>query len=853
MQTYQIIDWQGRQFQQYHVQRLLKRDRIGALWLAEDQQQRLVVLRLLPDVATNAHEYLHLFEQTALASSGLEHPNILPVYDSGVQTGNQDEAIPYLVYPYLEQATTLHAHLQRSDGILPAPEVLRYLFQAAQAIDYAHSQQVIHGSIQPACLLLDGTRLLVSDFGLTLLLNSDITVSRTFSIDLPYLAPEQAQGKTEAASDCYSLAIIAYQLCAGRLPFEGQGNPYNLLLQQLTMAPPAPGSFNPALSPLMETVLLKALSRQPAQRYADCSEMVDTLNRARRGLPLDPRDDPEATITASWSKRFLTRPGLSSSPMPTTQPPVSPTQPPQPSSGQSTQSSAPFQSDSTAAMRSTSQLTQQSAPSTFLSIQQSVPPTLPASPAPLPAITAVSPVTGKKTLPPMRITSESPPAAPTERTSDPSPQEGMLNGRLNRRTVLIGGASAAALVAGGATLLTLWPRPTPTPTPTKLPPGPQHFTPGKPILHLTGHGSPVFDVAWDSSGRYLASGSADTRVMLWDLGGILQRKPTTLQVISHPTRRWKFPNTIDFNGLSWTSSGHRLIVSDPSTGPFTLFDPLSNNDTQQTYTNPSGNLMASIFSDALSAPRSDLLAAIDYTDYTRSQIQVRLWHQNQTAKAVATLSQTPLKLSDGNIEALAAIGWSCDGTMIAGLTSFLNLIIWDVKTRLVKKIIKLPYRQPKINNADIKAALLRWSPLDPHILAVAAIDTIVIVDVRSGKILDILSTDDKSAYTPPKDTTAFPNWVPQAYCFTWSPNGRYIVAGYSQTFGTMVVWDLQQKHVKKDQQGGHVQDYLFPPPGATYAHTGSILDISWSPDGRHLATGSIDNTILVWQVDADEQ
>jgi WD40 repeat protein len=285
------------------------------------------------------------------------------------------------------------------------------------------------------------------------------------------------------------------------------------------------------------------------------------------------------------------------------------------------------------------------------------------------------------------------------------------------------------------------------------------------------------------------------------------------------------------------------------TGPFTLFDPLSNNDTQQTYTNPPGSFLVSIFSDALSAPRSDLLAAIDYTDYTRSQIQVQLWRQNQSAKAVATLSQTP----SGNTEALAVIGWSCDGTMIAGLTSFLNLIIWDVKTHTAKKTIKLPYRQQKVNNPDVKAALLCWSPLDPHILAVAVIETIVVVDVRSGKILAILSTDDKAAYTPPTDTTAFPNWVPQVYCFTWSPNGRYIVAAYSQTFGTMAVWDLQQKQVKKDQQGGHVQDYLFPPSGATNAHTGSVFDISWSPDGRYLATGSVDKTILVWQVDADEQ
>jgi WD40 repeat protein len=162
----------------------------------------------------------------------------------------------------------------------------------------------------------------------------------------------------------------------------------------------------------------------------------------------------------------------------------------------------------------------------------------------------------------------------------------ILKGRLNRRTVLIGGASAAVLAAGSVTLLTLWPRS----APAKLPPGPQHFTPGKPILHLTGHTDFVMDVAWDSSGRYLASGSTDTYVMLWDVGGILQKKPTTLQVMSHPTHQWKFPQGIDFNNLCWTSSGHKLIVSGVSNGPFVLFDPLSNNDTQQKYNNPSNDL-----------------------------------------------------------------------------------------------------------------------------------------------------------------------------------------------------------------------------------------------------------------------
>jgi serine/threonine protein kinase/WD40 repeat protein len=793
MQTYQAINWQGRQLKQYHVLRLLKRDRLGTLWLAEESQERHpIALRLLPSIAADVYDYMQAFSQIALASSSLEHPHILPVLDSGVQEGNQNEAIPYLVYPYLEQATTLHAHLQRSGGKLPALEALRHLSQAAQALDYAHSQQVVHGGIQPTCLLLDGTRLLLTDFCLASLLNSDITLSRTYSIDLPYLAPEQVQGRTEPASDFYSLATIAYQIFAGRLPFEGRNSPYELLLQQLTQVPPAPGRFNPVLSQHMEEVLLKALSRQPQQRYASCSELVNTLERAWKGLPLNPLDDPNATLLAAWSKSSLSHSTLT---QPTMSMPFSP----------------------------------------------------PASP--LPALTS-SAAAEKNSMPPMRITPEIPPEMTDETTTIVPPQEEARKGRLSRRTMLIGGASVAVLAAGSAALLTLWRRP-------------QHFSPSKPLVRLTAHQNVVTNVAWDSSGRYIASASQDTHVMLWDVSSTLQQKPDRLQVISQPIHKWKFLRQIELDSLHWTSSGHQLIVSKVSGGVFNdqLFatiDAFSNQDTRQMYSDNSlsrDDAISTSYYEAVSAPHSDLLAAIaSRVDTNTFQIQdkVQLWREHQPSRPVASLPWNPLKgRSFLDTERLTTIGWSCDGTMIASLTSNLNLIIWDAKTHAIRKTIKLPYRKQKYDTPNVQAVLLKWSPVDPHIVAVTVIETIVLVDVRTGKALDVLSTDDKNAYTRPQTTTDFPNWVPQVLCFTWSPDGRYIVACYFQQFNTITVWDLQKKQVKKDKAGGHVQDYLFPPPGSFNTHSASIFDLSWSPDGRYLASASGDKTILIWQVEDD--
>ncbi|GHO96971.1 hypothetical protein KSF_070190 [Reticulibacter mediterranei] len=789
MQVYQAIDWQGRQFRQYHVLRLLKRDRIGALWLAEEgQRQRYVVLRLLPGVAADAHEYIHQFEQIALASSGLEHPHILPVQDSGVEVGNRDEVIPFLVYPYLEQATTLHAHLQRTGEIPPAAETFRHLFQAARAIDYAHSQQVIHGGIQPVCLLLDGTRLLLTDFCLASLLDSDITISRTYSVDLPYLAPEQAQGEKQEASDRYSLAMVAYQLFAGRLPFEGKDNPYELLLQQLTLMPPAPGRFNPTMNLHMENVLLKGLAREPQQRYSSCLELVSTLDRAWKGLPLDPLDDPDATLLVARK------------------PPV------------------------------------QEPPSRSVVISASSPSSVPSLPV-MPSRVAAE----KKTMAPMKITPDSLPDTSEQAVS---PQE-EKKGKLNRRTVLIGGTSAVALAAGGATLLTLWLRM----DPFKRLPGPLKFTPGKPLVHLISHQDMVSNVVWDPSSRYIASSSQDQHVMLWDVGGLLRQKSARLQVMSQPTHQWQFGHNgiiVIFEVLHWTRSGRKIIISGMDSGSFLLLDPFAESDERQAYSNTSGESPgSSLYANAISDPHSDLLAA--FVAYSGKQLEILLWREGQPTKAVASLTWTSPNADPRESPLLLTIAWSCDGMMVAGLTTDLDVVIWDVNTHSVKKTLKVPMRKQKIENVKMqRTPVLAWSPIDANILAVTIVETIVLVDIREEKPLDVLITDNQDAYTPPTNANET-GWVPQVLSACWSPNGRYIVAGYSQAFTTMAVWDLQKQAVKRDQEEGHLQDYLFPPPGTSNAHTGSITDISWSPDGRYLATGSVDKTILIWQVDASEE
>src|SRR6266849_2856126 len=138
----------------------------------------------------------------------------------------EDDVVTYLITPYISDGS-LRDRMLSASGALPIDEALSYLRQAAEAIDFAHSQQVLHRDIKPANMLLQQDWLFLADFGLAKLLTSTTRRSQTHAgAGTPeYMAPEQAQGKAEFASDRYSFAVTAYQLFTGRVPFKGD-TPY---------------------------------------------------------------------------------------------------------------------------------------------------------------------------------------------------------------------------------------------------------------------------------------------------------------------------------------------------------------------------------------------------------------------------------------------------------------------------------------------------------------------------------------------------------------------------------------------------------------------------------------------------
>jgi eukaryotic-like serine/threonine-protein kinase len=269
----------------YRLQRRIGKGGMGEVWLADDPRlHRQVAIKTLPFHTQGDSEFLQRFEGEARAAAALNHPHILPVHDYGEQPLAEGQAITYIVMPYVEGGTLADRvkQLAAEQRAMPLDDAIDYLSQAAEAIDYAHEQSVMHRDIKPSNMLLrKGKWLLLADFGIARILSDQQHLTQAgVGVGTPeYMAPEQAQGKPEAASDNYSLAVIAYQLFTGQLPFHAD-TPYATTIQHMTTPPPPPRQINPNIPPAVEQVLLQGLAKDPAQRPPTARAFVTALKQA---------------------------------------------------------------------------------------------------------------------------------------------------------------------------------------------------------------------------------------------------------------------------------------------------------------------------------------------------------------------------------------------------------------------------------------------------------------------------------------------------------------------------------------------------------------------------------------------
>jgi serine/threonine protein kinase len=243
--------------------------------------ERNVAVKLLAEHLAEDASFISRFRREALAAARLVHPNVVQVFDFG-----SDEASgrQYIVMEYIDGQSC--AEILRDRGRLPPGEAVEILAQACRGLDYAHRNGVVHRDVKPGNLLRtrEGGMVKLADFGIAKAAEqSDITKAGSVLGTAAYLSPEQARGEPAGpASDMYALGVVAYQLMAGRLPYEA-ASLTDLARLQASSPPPRLDELEPDVPPTLAAAVLHALSGDPESRYPDAAAMEDALRDGLRG------------------------------------------------------------------------------------------------------------------------------------------------------------------------------------------------------------------------------------------------------------------------------------------------------------------------------------------------------------------------------------------------------------------------------------------------------------------------------------------------------------------------------------------------------------------------------------------
>jgi serine/threonine protein kinase len=273
----------------YRYERLLGSGGMGEVYLMQDTRvSRQVAIKVVRAEGSaegeRATEATRLFQREAKAIAALEHPNILPLYDFGEET-RDGMAITYMVMPYCADGSLESWQRGQSERFLPPQEVAYLVEQAAEALQYAHDHGVVHLDVKPSNFLLRRNRrdsqrptLLLADFGIARNFTTVSSSSRTIRGTPTSMAPEQWSGSPVFASDQYALAVMAYELLAGRPPFTGSME--QLMYQHFAVQAPPPSKFNPHLPEALDAVLLRSLAKKPEERFPSVADFASAFAEA---------------------------------------------------------------------------------------------------------------------------------------------------------------------------------------------------------------------------------------------------------------------------------------------------------------------------------------------------------------------------------------------------------------------------------------------------------------------------------------------------------------------------------------------------------------------------------------------
>ncbi|WP_216896345.1 serine/threonine-protein kinase [Nocardia alni] len=273
----------GEIFAGYLIEQLLGRGGMGSVYLAKHPRlPRKTALKLLNREMVSDHEIRARFEREADLVAQLDHPNIVTVYDRGLEDGQL-----WISMQYIDGIDAASVEPTR----LPPERAVQIIGEVAEALDYAHDNDVLHRDVKPANILLarstggKGERVYLTDFGIARLRDDGghLTQTGTFTATLAYASPEQLTGASlDGRSDQYSLACSLFWLFTGTGPFAAS-NPAAVIRGHLQQPPPALSSVRTGLPPALDAVLIKAMSKRPDDRFAKC---VDFAVAARRALAI---------------------------------------------------------------------------------------------------------------------------------------------------------------------------------------------------------------------------------------------------------------------------------------------------------------------------------------------------------------------------------------------------------------------------------------------------------------------------------------------------------------------------------------------------------------------------------------
>jgi eukaryotic-like serine/threonine-protein kinase len=310
----------------YRILRKLGSGGMANVYLAEDEELgRRVAIKILNERYAGDDLFIERFRREAKSAAGLSHPNIVSIYDRGEAEGTYYIAMEVIEGRSLKELIMTH-------GALPVHTAIGYAKQLLEALRFAHRHGIIHRDIKPHNVLVSADqqvkanepRLKVTDFGIARHGASQMTEAGSIMGTAQYLSPEQARGApVTAASDLYAAGVVLYEMLTGKVPFTGD-SAIEIAMKHVNELPKPPSSLRPEIPPELDQIVLRALAKDPEDRYQTAEEFIEDLERVEAGLPISRSTATAATAILAGAAVGEATEMLSESPTRVAPPPTPP-------------------------------------------------------------------------------------------------------------------------------------------------------------------------------------------------------------------------------------------------------------------------------------------------------------------------------------------------------------------------------------------------------------------------------------------------------------------------------------------------------------------------------------------------